>query len=58
MQGTRSYLPKVFMDDSDNPKIKEFRQKMRHSLDAADVNRLKTLVAEVENDNELTDAMK
>lgn len=58
MVSTKSYLPKIFMDKSENEKINEYREKMRHAINAADVNKIKVYVAEVEGDTELKESMK
>eukprot|EP00347_Sterkiella_histriomuscorum_P006854 403351182 len=59
MQSTKTYLPKAFMDKSeDNLKLNEMRDKMRHAISAADINKLKQYVGEIENDADLKDLMK
>lgn len=58
MQSNKSYLPKIFLDKSEIEKINVLREKMRHSINAGDINKLRAFVDEVQEDAELKDVMK
>ncbi|CDW89025.1 UNKNOWN [Stylonychia lemnae] len=59
MHSTKSYLPKIFLDKHETEeKVNTMRERMRHSINAGDVNKLKAYVAEVEGDEALKELMK
>ena len=48
----------MFLDKSDNEKVNEYKDKLRHSLQAGDINRLREIIDEVENNGDILELLK
>ncbi len=52
------YFPKMFSDKTGNEKVDQMKDKMKHALNAMDVNKLKDLVNSASTEEDLKDLLK